>query len=322
VDAFEAAPLQLDTAAELRPHGKENRFEPLLVQLRDAEINSQLLVGPEFDSRGEQLGDLFLQDILRQPVARNPVAQHAAGFGPGFEHGDGVSHLAQIIGRREPGRTGSDHGRPSSRFRRHRRDPGRKVACMVCGKAFGGADRDGSIDFRPLAGRLAGMRANPSEHAGKGRFFHNQLAGFGVPALRDQAQVAGDVDAGRAGLNAGGLLRKAIFGADGPQGARDVKDPNAVRAGVLAASAGGAEPGHGGGRDLLDQVQLHVPDQPADVEAVDARDGAGRAAAPALLAEPEHLDGVEALGEFIFATHLLPPRSNSTFKRTGRCPAV
>jgi hypothetical protein len=46
-----------------------------------------------------------------------------------------------------------------------------------------------------------------------------------------------------------------------------------------------------------------VPDQTPDVEFVDAGDRASRTATPALLAEPEHLNSIEPLGEFRFRAH-------------------
>ena len=119
------------------------------------------------------------------------------------------------------------------------------------------------------------MGAYPAQDSGKRRFFNDQLAGLIHFTLGNQPEVAGDINAGRAGTDAQRLIGGQFLGPNAAKGSGDIQNFYAVGTGILTPSAGCTKPGHGGCGNFIDQIQLNMPDQPSYIKSVDTGDGAG-----------------------------------------------
>jgi hypothetical protein len=72
------------------------------------------------------------------------------------------------------------------------------------------ADADRRIDFLAPAGLLARASAHPTEAAREDVVFAIELKAVGVPAVRDEGDVSGDIGVGRAGRHAGDVVGKPL----------------------------------------------------------------------------------------------------------------
>ncbi len=142
---------------------------------------------------------------MGQAVVGDAVAQHAAQVLAGLEDGDVVAHDGQVVGRRETSGAAAHHGHAPAGGGR---GPGAVVALhVVHGKALEAADVHGVVHHAAAAVHLAGMLAHVAAHEGQRVVLADEAHGVGVAAGLHEADVAGDVHAGRAAGNAGHELR-------------------------------------------------------------------------------------------------------------------
>ncbi len=246
--------------------------------------------GPEIHAHAEDVADLLVEHLLGQTIRGDAVAEHAAGLRTGLQQGDGVALLAQVEGGGQPGRTGAHHGHRLAGVRG--RTGGREVGGpLVVGEALERTYGDRLVHGRAAALILAGVRAHAAQDAGQGGRLADHRVGVGEAALGDHADVSGRVHARRAGLAARRHQGGEFLGHHGAEGARGGHDLVAVRAGGLAAAAGGAEPGQARFQKPVDHPELHGAFDAADVEVLHPGDGAGGAAHAALLAGDDGLAG-------------------------------
>ena len=112
----------------------------------------------------------------------------------------------QMVGGGEAGRAGSDNGDLFIPFR-GALDLDFPGIELVGSQAFEVANGDRVIHIAPAAGIFTPMGADAAENAGQGQVFHDDFERFLVFALSDHLNVALDVQSGRAGHTAGGLVR-------------------------------------------------------------------------------------------------------------------
>ena len=173
----------------------------------------------------------------------------------------------KVVGHRQAGRTGTDHGHLFRALIDVGPGQGLQVD-LVRGEAFQLADGHGLVPLPPPAGRFAGVRADPAQDPGQRQPLHDQADGFPVLALPDELDVALHVDPGRTGGHAGGPV---IF--------VDAKgDGHGLGKGAVNGTPQGKpfvpEAGHGHGADLgafaaaRAGVFAHVPGLAADLDGV------------------------------------------------------
>ncbi len=156
----------------------------------------------DLDAHVEDLVDLVRQHALGQAERRDVGAHQAAGLVVLFEHDDFVAERHQVVRDGERGRPRADAARCACRFswlgilgRRSVMSPRRSAATRLRRQMATGlpstrprrqAGSQGRSQVRP---RIAGEHVRlPVEHVG-----------VGVTALRDQADVLGNVGVGRTG---------------------------------------------------------------------------------------------------------------------------
>ncbi len=174
----------------------------------------ELLEGDVLPDRGVEVDlhpqlldhlDLRLEDVLGEAVFGDPHGEPAARHGQGLEDVDVVAFDRQIVRRGESRGTGADDGDLLSLLLLDRGDePGLFLEVEVGHELLQVHDVDRFIHLSPLAGRLAGVVADPAADDGKGVVFLDELQGFLEFSRRDQGDVPLDADVGGTGRLAGG----------------------------------------------------------------------------------------------------------------------
>src|SRR5262249_10541404 len=121
-----------------------------------------------------------------------------AGGGVHLEDGDGVAQLGQVARAGDAGGAGADDG--DTLVLGDGRPLGEQaILPVVVRGALEPADGDGlAVDLVAAADRLAGAGAGAAEHAGHDVGAPVEDVGLVETAVRDQADVVGDVGAGGA----------------------------------------------------------------------------------------------------------------------------
>ena len=158
-------------------------------------------IGMDGDAQYPNLVDFLVQQVGRQAIGRNAVAQLPAGFLQRLEDLDLVTVGAQIIGRREAGRSRSDDADALAGIGR---DLGLRVAALS--QAMFGChglqrpNKDGSVAAAAHAGRFARRRADQAAGQRQRVVAANDLNGGTIVAMTEVGYEAGNVDIGRTGL--------------------------------------------------------------------------------------------------------------------------
>ena len=96
--------VDLDQARLLRAEPEEHGVVVLAERLQAADRGA----GVDRDPQHTDLVDLLVEQVGRQAIGRNSVAEHPAGLLLRLEDLDLMTVGAQVIGRREAGRAGTD----------------------------------------------------------------------------------------------------------------------------------------------------------------------------------------------------------------------
>ena len=153
-------------------------------------------------------------DTVRQTVFRNAVGHDAARFAFGFEDIHLISFPGQVIGTGQAGGAGADNGDFLIQFCGRfvffiRRET--EFVSPVGSETLQLADVHFFIDRTAAAAQFARMRTDTSADAGERVVAQHDPRSADIIAGGDQAHVARDIDAGRAGVLAG---RADQLGAD------------------------------------------------------------------------------------------------------------
>ena len=118
-----------------------------------------------------------------------------------LEDRDLVAERREIVGHRQRGRSGADAGDALAvLLRGDRGQPVADVVAQIGRDALQAADRDRLVvDARAAAGRLARSVAGTAQDAGEHVGLPVEHVRVGVPSLRDQPDVLGNVGVRRAG---------------------------------------------------------------------------------------------------------------------------
>jgi hypothetical protein len=134
------------------------------------------------------------------------------------------------------------------------------------------------------------MGTYSAQNAGERDLFENYIVGLLRISLNDKSQVPGHIDSGWTGFcTRGWSFGNKLLGRDGTKWPDDIEDRNAIRTHGLTSAAGSTGPWKWRIGDLIDEVELHMPENPPDVEILHTRDGARRTTGPALLTGSKHL---------------------------------
>ena len=148
-------------------------------------------------------GYLPIQHVAGQTISGNTEAQHAARQWPRFADLHLMAKPVEVPGAGEAGGTGTDHQHLlAAGGRGWRRLPtfGQR---FVAEEAFDGVNGDGVIHLTAVAGRFAGVIADPAMNGGQGVLFDQGLPGRLKTAGLRQREPGLDVFSGRAGVIAG-----------------------------------------------------------------------------------------------------------------------
>src|SRR5581483_559372 len=107
------------------------------------------------DSEGLDARDLGVENIPGQAVFGDAEAHHAARFRAGFVYCDAMTQAAQVIGRGEPARPGSDDQDAVAGLRRRLVELPAVLDGLVTQEPFDGVDVQRLIDLRAIAFRFA-----------------------------------------------------------------------------------------------------------------------------------------------------------------------
>ena len=155
----------------------------------------------DLDAHVENLVDLVHENAFGQAERGDVGAHQAAGPVVLFEHDDFIAEGHQVVGDGERGRARADTGDALSVFLAG--DLGkavRDVVAQIGRDALEAADGDGlAIHAATAAGGLARTIASAAENRGKYIRLPVEHVGVGIAALRDQADVFGNVGVGRTG---------------------------------------------------------------------------------------------------------------------------
>jgi len=240
----------------VRADAQEDRLEALgrqlvHVELRDLPI--ELDLGPQV---ADEL-DLVLEDLLGQTVVGDPHGGHPAPLGQGLEYRDLVAHSPEVVGRGEPRGPRAHDGhflRPlgSGPLQGARS----RSQVMVDRRPFQQADGQRLVDAVAHAGLLAGVRAGTADDAGQDAALADEVQRLAEPVVADELDVAGDVQPGRTGLEAGGRDGHLV-------GSRRALLPRGEREKIIPEVPDGIE--HGGdGRCTAEIALRELHDPPGD----------------------------------------------------------
>ena len=139
--------------------------------------------------------DLFRQHLFRQPKSGNIGAHQAARLVLFLENRDLIAERHQIIGYGQGGGTGADAGDAFAVFLgRNLRQQVVDFSAQIGGDALQTADRNRlAIQAASPAGRLARAVAGAAQDRRKHIRFPIQHVGVGISALRDEADVLGNI---------------------------------------------------------------------------------------------------------------------------------
>src|SRR5581483_4382329 len=151
----------------------------------------------------EDLGDLFVQDLLGQMPGGDAGPQHAARLAERFEDHAGVAAPAEVVRGGQATGAGPDDG---DCLAVERRDLDRllgELKAEVTEEPLHGPDADGFVVFRAVAGRLARVVADPAGDAWHRVVLEDRAVTVEVAVVLDEVQVLLDLLAGGAGVIAG-----------------------------------------------------------------------------------------------------------------------
>ena len=215
----------------------EDRIEAVLGEGRLDVLD--LAVELQRHAHGEDARDLGVEHFAGEAVFRDAEAHHAARHRPGLADRHGMAEPGEVIGGREPAGARADHQHPlAGRLRlegRHQPFADRVIA----EESLHGMDAHRRVELGPVAGRFAGMIADPPHDRRQGIVLHQALPGGGIIAALGLEEPFLDVLPGRAGVVAG---RQPV----------DIDRPlGAPRTGVVLQARSGIEgDGEGQGRVL------------------------------------------------------------------------
>ncbi len=197
-------------SSALQTDGEIERLIPLLAQLRNGDILSDLNAAPKFHAHLTQHIDLGAQHILLQAEIRNAVHQHAAGLLLLLKNGDVVSAFPQIVCAGHAGRAGTDHCHlifrsPELALRRLAE---RNIAVFLmklffCNKLLDLVNCDGSIHGSSGAGVLAAPVADRAADRRERIVLLDQLQCIHIAAFARHLYIALYGKMGGAGCFAG-----------------------------------------------------------------------------------------------------------------------
>ena len=195
--------LYADAARVLRAGGDIDRVM-LAAQLIEAHVPSHFGVREYVYAHLADRVDFLFENGLGQAVFGYAHRQHSARHGLLLVHGDVIAQLAQIVAAGQPRGPASDDahrlvvvGEYKFRIRLvglHRRI-GRKPLQVAYGHRL--------VQLAPAAAALAWMRADAPAYRRKRVLLANEPVRVLRTARRDQRQVTGHIDAGRARVLAG-----------------------------------------------------------------------------------------------------------------------
>ena len=187
------------------PQGQKHGIKALGQQAVHGDIPSQALIAMDLNPQvGDHL-DVLVQHGRGQAVVGNPHPQHAAGFGQGLENLRVHPFFRQVEPGGQPGRAGPDDGHFFSDFRiaEDLNFPGIE---LVCGQALEVPDGHRCIHLASSAGVFTLVRADPAQDPGQRQLFHDDLQGLFELALLDHLHISLDIESGRTGQPAGGVV--------------------------------------------------------------------------------------------------------------------
>jgi len=104
---------------------------------------------------------LAVEHVTRHPVCGDPVAHHPAGVAAGIADLDLVAEPGQVVGRRQPARTGSDHQHAPAAARRRRVGLPAPLEREVAEEPLDRVDRHRAVELGAIANALARVVTDP-----------------------------------------------------------------------------------------------------------------------------------------------------------------
>lgn len=173
------------------------------MQIGKAEIRTftDADVAAELHAQRFQLADVRVDDGVGQAIGGNAVAEHAAGLGQRFEHGDGPAFRGEMPCCGKACRSGADDGRAGEVA--HGGPGGKFLQIKIAEELLQRVDVHAFIHGRPAALAFAGMKAHASGQSGEGRAALEHVKRFFKAILLEKVIVGTDIRSGRAGRHAG-----------------------------------------------------------------------------------------------------------------------
>ena len=186
-------------------HRHEDGIE-FLFDVIEGNVSTDTGLEAGFDAHFDDAVDFRIQHFTRGTETGNTVAHHAAEFFVLVENGDAVAAQAELIGRSQASRAGTDDGHFLAGFGRSGSEFHAVLDPPVAHEVFDRVDADVVFDHVAVTARLTRGGAHTTHHAREGVGFRDAAEGVFLPGgacgrLLDAAhdvQITTNVFTGRA----------------------------------------------------------------------------------------------------------------------------
>ncbi len=180
--------------------GQQHRVK-FFLELHQADIAANVGIVDDLNPHGADNINIALKNMARHPVGGNADRDHAAAetFRQGLIDSAGITFQRQIVGRRKPGRTGTDDGNlfTFAWFGLHRRLMV-MFPFIISSGALEHHDIDRTIDIGTPTGRFTRVGADAPAHGRQWHAFTNHLKCLAKLPILDGFDVSRNIDMSRA----------------------------------------------------------------------------------------------------------------------------
>ena len=187
--------------AHVRADGDEDRVELAGCHFRQYIYN--FMIDDDLYSHGFDPPNLAHEIFTGQTIRGNTEMHHAAGQWPRLMNLRRMAHAGKVVRRRQTTRSSANHQNPFAAWCRRTFECPGFLGREIAKEALDGVDADRGVELSAIAGRFAGVVADPPVHRRQRVVPHQVLPSLLVPAGLCEVQPTLNVLAGGTGAVTG-----------------------------------------------------------------------------------------------------------------------